>query len=262
MEKLLQKLERGTKWHGISDLPLYIVIGQMVILTVAQVQPMIVDWCVLKPSAVYRGEIWRLFSFVLITPASPKLFWGAIWCYLFYLYGNSLEQIWGQFRLTIYLLIGYILTILSALLLPSYVYYVPGDYFLSSVFLAFAYLNPEFELLLFFILPVQVRWLALAAWAMYALSFISGSFAVKMILLAGVSNFFIFFGHTILRFARKTAWKKQSNTSASKSGYTHRCSVCGKTDQDDSELEFRYCTKCRGNPCYCMEHLKEHSHLV
>ena len=50
----------------------------------------------------------------------------------------------------------------------------------GSVFLAFAYLNPDFEIVLFFILPVKIQWLALFAWASYAAFFVIGAWAPRL----------------------------------------------------------------------------------
>ena len=40
----------------------------------------------------------------------------------------------------------------------------------------------------------------------------------------------------------------------------HKCAVCGRTEKDDPNLEFRFCSKCNGNYEYCQDHLYTHIH--
>ena len=40
----------------------------------------------------------------------------------------------------------------------------------------------------------------------------------------------------------------------------HRCCECKKTEKDDENLEFRYCSKCNGSYEYCSEHIFNHEH--
>src|ERR1043165_464844 len=78
--------------------------------------------------------------------------------YLFYLMGSALEAYWGVFRYNVYLFVSYVLLVGLAFLTPAAP--VTNMFILGSVFLAFAYLNPDFEMILFFILPVKIKWLA------------------------------------------------------------------------------------------------------
>ena len=109
--------------------------------------------------------------------------------------GNALEAYWGAFRYNIFLLLGYVLTVGLSFLQPDSV--VSNEFLAGSVFLAFAYLNPEFEIMLFFILPLKIRWLALFAWAVYAVSFVMGGWPARLQIVAAVGNFFIFFGRDL-----------------------------------------------------------------
>ena len=57
-----------------------------------------------------------------------------------------------------------------------------------------------------------------------------------------------------------TVGSYQASTTV-KAPYTHKCTVCGKTDVDSPDLEFRYCSRCNGYHCYCQEHISNHTHI-
>ena len=134
----------------------------------------------------------------------------------------------------------------------------------GSVFLAFAYLFPDFELLLFFILPVKIKWLALITWIGYFLGFAFGSWHTRLIILASIANFLLFFGRDImLRMRagrRRMAYQVQKITREDEP--FHQCSICGITDVTHPEAEFRYCTECRPTRCFCSDHLDGHEHVT
>ncbi len=121
--------------------------------------------------------------------------------------------------------------------------------------------------MLFFILPIKIRWLALFAWAMYAVSFVLGTWASRLQIVAAVGNFFIFFGRDLWLSAgvvtrRRRLARRQPRTAGGHGDEPrHRCRICGKTDRTDPQLDFRYCSKCAGAQCYCPEHIFNHEHV-
>jgi hypothetical protein len=181
--------------------------------------------------------------------------------YLFYLMGTALENYWGTFRYNIFLLIAYIATIAVSFITPS----APSTniFIGGSVFLAFAYLNPNFELMIFFILPVKIKWLAMLTWIGYFLTFAFGSWTSRLLVLASISNFLFFFGKDLWLMIRSRRWRmeRQIREFATQNDPVHRCTACGITDKDDPDMEFRYCTKCEGTLCYCREHIRNHEHV-
>ncbi|MBR4098714.1 MAG: hypothetical protein IKK44_01845, partial [Clostridium sp.] len=56
-------------------------------------------------------------------------------------------------------------------------------------------------------------------------------------------------------------FKKAQREVQERKGYLHKCTVCGVTDADDPDMEFRYCSKCNGYYCYCMNHINDHVHV-
>ena len=135
----------------------------------------------------------------------------------------------------------------------------------GSVFLAFAYLFPDFQLMLFFLLPIKIKWLALLQWLSYGYVLVTGPPIAQLLVLAAVSNFLLFFGGDILRRMRAGGRKMAAEAkrlAPDKKQPLHTCRVCGINDQSHPEMDFRYCSRCAGCCCYCQEHLRNHEHIV
>ena len=215
----------------------------------------------LVPRRVLEGEAWRLFTFLCQPPPYNLLFALFFW-YMFYLMGTALENTWGAFCYNAYLLVGWAATVAMSFLQPDAE--ASPEFLQGSVFLAFAYLYPDFQLLLFFILPVKMKWLGLLQWLYYLLLIMFGSLMTQLLVLASVCNFVLFFWHDIVlrmkagrrRMAHQAKTIHQANTPR------HTCAVCGATNVSDPEMSFRYCSKCAGAPCYCAEHLHNHEHTA
>jgi hypothetical protein len=163
------------------------------------------------------------------------------------------------------LLTGYLLTVGLAFVTP---YAVATNLFVGgAVFLAFAYLNPDFVMYIFFILPVAITWLGLIAWLGYAWTFFTEGWSGKLAISAAVGNFLIFFARDLwldlkLGRHRLQAHAQREAQERGKREPRHICHVCGKTDLDHPELDFRYCSKCAGDQCYCPEHIRNHEHVL
>ena len=146
---------------------------------------------------------------------------------------------------------------------------VSTNYITMSIFLAFAAIYPDMEVLLYFILPIKMKWMALVYVVMAAYYFVRGGIGTRVAIGASLLNFIIFFlsSRNMKRFgprerARKAKFKRQSAPHMKyANGAKHRCAVCGRTELDDPCLEFRFCSKCNGNYEYCQDHLFTHEHV-
>lgn len=258
----LNSFERKLRWLAIPDLTLYLVIGQGIVYLLSLTRPEEVIYNVmLIPALVLQGQVWRLLTFVFLPPSSHPVFI-VFALYLFYLMGTALENYWGAARYTLFLLIGYFATVAVSFLSPQY---PSSNVFLgTSVFLAFATLNPDFELALFFILPVKIKWLALLTWVFYGYQVLFGDWLTRWLVGASVVNYLVFFGRDILLAMRTRRWRmeRKAQEFARQNKPLHTCTTCGVTDKEHPEIAFRYCTKCAGTPCYCEAHLKSHTHLT
>ncbi len=157
---------------------------------------------------VAQGQIWRLITFIFLPPSSSP-FWILFNLYFYCLLGNALESEWGAFRFNVYYLCGVLGSILAA--------WVTGygvNHFLNlSLFLAFAALYPDFELLLFFILPIKVKYLALINLIYYVGAFLFGTWASRAAILMSLLNVLLFFGGDFFRWAKQKMcyWNTRRN---------------------------------------------------
>ncbi|MGE5174648.1 MAG: hypothetical protein ACM3MD_12550 [Betaproteobacteria bacterium] len=255
---LIDKLDRKLRRFAIRNITLYIIIGQVLFFIFVLSGRFILDRVVLVPDRVLAGEWWRLITFLFIPPLTNPIFAFFAW-YLFYLMGSALEGHWGAFRYNLFLLIGYLVTVAVTFLFP---FSAATNIFIGgSVFLAFAYLYPDFQLYIFFVLPVKIKWLALLTWIGYAYEMLVGSWHTRILVLASISNFFLFFGRDIV-WRMKTGNRgmiAQARQIAGKKEPFHKCAVCGITDISHPQMEFRYCSDC-GGLGYCKDHIFNHEH--
>lgn len=257
----MNRMERRFRRFCIPNLTLIIVFGQVAAFLAIQSNPKLLDRFVLTGDLVLEGQAWRLVTFVFMPP-DTHVFFLFFALYLFYLMGNALEVTWGTFRYDLFLLTGYLATISVAFMFPSLP--LANLFWLESVFLAFAILYPDFSLMIMFLLPVKVKWLALVAWIHMGIEFINGPWVIRFAVVAGVLNFFLFFGSELLRRIKRGKRKMSAAASklASKDEPFHKCHVCGITDHSHPNAEFRYCSQCSGNLCYCDEHIRSHEHVI
>jgi len=249
MNPLLQKFERRFRWFKVPRLTEAIIVMQVAAFLFISQNPEYGSRMVLNSAMMLQGEWWRMLSFVAIPPAMSLLFAFFAW-YLFWLMGKALEEFWGEQNYTLFLAIGWALTVTVSFIFPFSVF--NNYYFLSSVFLAFAFLNPDFELRLFLILPIKIKWLALFTWATFFVSFVMNPLSVKCSILAAVANFAIFFADDFFMMlknkARTANWKAKQYQGGD---YRHKCAECGKTDIDDPLEDFRYVKVGDETKCLC-----------
>jgi len=271
--RFLFDLEKKYGRYAIQNLTAGIVSCQAACFVVGLVDPQAMQLLTLNPALVLQGEVWRLVTFLAVPPPIGLIF-AIFYFYLFYLMGTALENHWGIFRYNVYLLVGYManvaVAIIAGMFLPEQAN-VSSAFLQGTVFLAFAQLYPEFELRLFFVLPVKVKWLALLAWVGYGFAFLSGlssfqdgGWLTSLIVVASVSNFLLFFGAEFRQRAhyaqRRSRW--QARVTRHPDEVRHRCTVCDITNLSHPDMDFRYCTQCDGAQGYCTEHIRNHAHIA
>ncbi len=188
--------------------------------------------------------------------------------YFYYRIGLTLEHAWGSFKFNIYYLLGVVITVIASFLLHAVgiIVSVSSAYLNATLFLAFATLYPNYEIRLYMILPIKMKYLAYLTAGYYVLMLVMGSLSAKIMILAGVSNYLIFFGRDLFTSRHRKVQnlsRKQRYVKASRNNkpHSHKCTVCGRTELDDPSLEFRYCSKCDGYHEYCSDHLLDHEHI-
>jgi hypothetical protein len=264
---LLSRLEPKLRRFAVPNVTVILIVGQVFAYVAHTVEGQrgggfnVIEQLVLIPANVLEGEVWRLVTFLCLPPFAnifaAFLFWWAFWfC------GTFLEQVWGPFRYNLYLLVGWLATIAVAFLEPRFP--TSNFYLKTSVFLAFATLNPDFSFYIYMLVPVKAKWLAALTWLFLVYEFARGNWLERAIVVATVANYFLFFGHTFWRNVkqRRRRMRFQKRTQHAMQRLVHTCAVCGLTSDDAPQAQFRYCSQCDGERCYCPEHLRDHEHVV
>ena len=283
--KFIDKLERKFGRFGIPNLTIYMIVCYVIGYALMIVNPGILNWLSLEPAYILRGQVWRLVSWVLYPPSTSGVLWFAI-AVLFFYYpiGTSLERTIGTFKYTLYILSGVIFTILGAFIL----YFLLGGnvlvgnvfstYYISlSTFLAYAMCYPDMQVLLMFIIPVKMKWMAIFYVVIVVYEMIqyimAGAWYLVIPIVASLLNFIIFYFGTkdFSRYNPKEVHRRNEfrramepqgrMKSGSGSVTKHKCAICGRTELDDPNLEFRFCSRCNGNYEYCQDHLFTHTHV-
>ena len=244
--------------------------------------PGIISYLMLEPAMVLRGQVWRLVTWVLIPPSTGNIFFYFIMIMLYYSLGTALERTWGTFRFNVYIFGGMIFTVIGAFVAYGFLsvtggltigigYYVTTYYINMAIFLAFAVCFPNMQILLWFIIPVRMKWMAYVYAALTIYDFVTTGAVGRISIAAALLNFLIFYLSTRnyqrvspKEVHRKYVFKTQMRDAEMRhsGGVTkHKCAVCGRTEKDDPTLEFRFCSKCDGNYEYCQDHLFTHEHI-
>ena len=283
--KFIDKLERKFGRFGIPNLTVYIVVCYVIGYALMIVNPSLLNWLSLEPAYILRGQIWRLVTWVLYPPDSSNVLLFALMVLFFYYpIGTSLERTLGTFKYTLYILSGMVFTILGAFIL----YFILGGnvlvgsvfstYYISlSTFLAYAMCYPEMQVLLMFIIPIKMKWMAIFYVVIVAYEMIqyimAGAWYLVIPIVASLLNFIIFYfgSRDFSRYNPKEVHRRNEFRRAMepqgrmKSGNgtvtKHKCAICGRTELDDPNLEFRFCSRCNGNYEYCQDHLFTHTHV-
>ena len=272
----LNKMERKFGRFAIQGLMKYIILFYVAGYLIEFLAPQAYSFLTLEPYLIFHyGQVWRLVSWVLIPPPTGNFFFAIIMIILYYQLGTALERTWGAFKFNVYIFGGMIFTVLGALLL--YVIYgvnTPvsmggsfSTYYINmTIFLAFAMCYPDMRIMLYFIIPIKMKWMAGIYAALIIYEMIISSWGGRVAIIASVLNFLIFFFTTrnyrsvsTKEVHRKRTYHRQ--VQQPKGVTRHKCAICGRTELDDPNLEFRFCSKCNGNYEYCQDHLFTHEHV-
>lgn len=281
MKALNRALDRFCYKHpkfGIPNLMLFIVIGNAVVYLFSMMDTTgtFISFLYFNPGLILKGQVWRLITFVFV-PTSDGLLWVAISLYFYYFIGSTLERQWGSGKFTIYYLMGILLTIIYGFamwFIGNYgnLIYMDASYINLSMFFAFATLYPDMQVRLFFIIPIKIKWLGILNAAWFLIAIIINPFPLNLLPIIAILNYLLFCGGMLLdsikpffrRFSRKrTSYKKTVKHAQRDSDgkYIRKCAVCGRSEKDYPNLEFRYCSRCAGYHCFCVDHINSHEHF-
>ena len=294
----IEKLERKFGRFGIRNLTMYIIGIYVAGFLLQQLIPGITSYLTLDIPKIFAGQVWRLITWVLFPPGSSNVFLFALAIIFFYYpVGTSMEMTWGTFRYTLYVFMGFLITTLGAFVLyfimGASAVFIPWGIFTTyyitlSIILAYALTYPEHQVLLWFVIPIKMKWMAyvyLAIMAYNVFSYIRiGYWFMSIPIICSLLNLAIFYftGKDMSRYNPKDIKRRRDFAKAMQAGSRvnrgrgmgsgmnpgggqiakHKCAICGRTELDDPNLEFRFCSRCNGNYEYCQDHLFTHQHKV
>lgn len=286
-------LRRKLEKYAIPNLTLYLIICYGIGYLMQYLVPAGYQYLMLDPFLVLEGQVWRLVTWILIPPDSSNIFFVLITLYLYYSLGGLLERIWGTYKYNVYLFSGLLFTILGAFVLCGYsvlmgaqptmytglyllnngsaVYFGQfSTYYINmSIFLACAASIPDVQVLLMFIFPIKVKWLGIVYGIILLVNCIQGGIATWIVVIFSLLNFLVFFLRSkgkmhlsVGQIKRQQEFHQKMRSAGQTKGITrHKCAICGRTELDGDDLEFRFCSKCNGNYEYCQYHLFTHEHV-
>lgn len=292
MKNLRNRFEHFCFRHrskGIPNLMLYLSLGSALVYLFSLFTQNYILYDILSfdRELILQGQVWRLLSYVLTYDAGSLVLTGiSLLCY--YSLGRAMENLWGTFRFNLFYLTGVLLQDVFCMIFGGWATVANLN---LSLFLGYATLYPNAQFLFLFIIPVKAWIFALVDLALTIYQVILytsiGAFPYSLYPLVAIANYFLFFGKDVVnifplswranasRLFRKKPKKSgtaksvpfpaagsyAASTATVKAPYTHRCTVCGRTDVSDPALEFRYCSRCNGYYCYCEEHINSHTHI-
>ena len=280
--KWLDKLQRKFGRYAVHDLMKYITVVYAVGLLIEILAPgFYAQYLCLNMSEVLRGQVWRLVTF-LVCPPGGSLMMSVIVMVIYYQLGSTLERCWGAFRFNLYILSGVIFHIVAAVIvtiLRGNCILYGAEYLNWTMLLAFVTEFPDTVVYIMYILPVKAKWIGivdavyLGALIVFGLlsplipTIMISNFTTGVVVLFCVMNYIIYFlsapgsRYTPKQVVRRANYTRKVVVAKTKAAGRHRCAVCGRTDADGEELEFRFCSKCNGNFEYCQDHLYTHKHV-
>jgi hypothetical protein len=290
LKNLRRKFERFCFLHrdwGIPNLMLYISIGTALVylFTMTTDNYVLYEWLYFDRALILQGQVWRLVSYALLMNQG-NVFFMIIGLMCYYSMGRAMENVWGTFRFNLFYLSGILINDIYCMIFGGYadVYYLN-----LSLFLGYATLYPNAQFLIMFIIPIKAWVLALVDLVLVLIGLVSYPFPMNFFSVLSIANYFLFFGKDVMHVIpmswqanfRRLFRKKGKRSAAShkpiqfpnagsyeasvarpKANYNHRCTVCGRTDVSDPDLEFRYCSRCSGYHCYCEDHINNHEHVT
>ena len=288
LKKIRNRFERFCFKHknwGIPNLMLYITIANALVYLFCMFSKDYTLYYALcfDRALILQGQVWRLFTYIFTSVFSyGNIIFVVLGLICYFSLGRAIEHIWGTLRFNLFYFTGVILMDIYCMIFGGY---ADSTFLNLSLFLSYATLFPDHHFVLFFIIPIKAWILGVIDLALLLLQVVTNSFPYNLFPIIALANYFLFFGKDVCNifplswrvnasrlFRKKKTAQKTTGTvplagsyraehATVKAPYTHRCTVCGKTDVSNPELEFRYCSRCNGYFCYCQDHISNHTHV-
>lgn len=285
----MDKLHKKFGKYAVYNLQKYLIIAYTFGLVLSLFHIDVSGLLGFSMDEILHGQVWRLVTWVFCADGGSII--SLLFIYCVYSMARSFEQMVGTFRMNVYLIGGMILNLLGAILVYVLTFFLLGEgvsvhltnyEILFTLFIAFALCMPEATVYLYFLIPIKMKWMFIIyiaglIYQLYMYYSIGSAYGVGMGILfvivngsqiiISLLNLFLFFRMSKLHLSKRQKktqheFRKQmaSVPTAPVGGTRHKCAICGRTELDDPNLTFRYCSKCTGNKEYCQDHLFTHTH--
>jgi hypothetical protein len=252
---VLNTLEKYLGRLAIPGLIRYVVALNALVFVLNLLSPDYVGMLALNRGAILDGQVWRLITWIFI-PTVSGIIWVVFYLMFTWWMGDLIESTWGTFRLNLYYLTGYLGCTAAALFLGQSF----GNIALNtSLLFAAGTIAPELQIMLFGIIPLRLKWVALISAVFHGLSMIAGDWGMRAAIVVAYINYLLFFGPTFFRHSvesRRIAARRAKFETAKlpETETLHRCANCGRTEVSNPELDFR--VSADGHE-YCTAHLPQ-----
>ncbi|MBR1477103.1 MAG: hypothetical protein IJ608_03970 [Lachnospiraceae bacterium] len=288
----MSKWEQKFGKYAVPNLTVILLICYVVGYVLQMFAPTVLYYLTLNPYEIVRGQVWRIFTWVLLPPSSFNIFFTLIMLYFYYSIGTVLERTWGTWRYNVYIFGGMLFTVIASFLcfgvimLLKYagvnvvasifgstdagILFTLGSmafstYYINiSIFLLYAMTYPDMRILFMFFIPIKVKWLGILDLILLVFELVFSNLFSKFAVSAALINVFLFYLINVRRISspkqikRRMEFERRANPVKITK---HKCAICGQTDESAPNLQFRFCSKCNGNYEYCSEHLFTHEHV-
>ena len=289
----IDKLERKFGKYATDKMPFILIACYALGYMIEKINYSWINYLTLNPYLILKGQVWRLVSWILIPPSESNIFFVLIMLFFYYSISMSLVKTWGVFKYNLYIVVGLLCSIIGCFICmgvcylfvgdviesagASYFFQIGSQYFSTfyvnmSILLAYAATFPNAMILMFFIIPLKVKWLGFFEGAIILYNLIVGvgnpyhNIFFRFGVISALLNFGLFMllvrgGYRMRpsQIKRRMTFERETNTSRTIA--KHKCAICGRTDETNPELEFRFCSRCNGNYEYCSDHLFSHKHV-
>jgi membrane associated rhomboid family serine protease len=208
----MSEFERKFGKYAVRDLSLKLIILYLAGYALYYLNSQIIFYMTLNPYAIVHGQIWRIFSWLLIPPSTSNLFFVAVMMFFYYSIGTSLERVWGTWRYNVFIFTGILLTVAASFVWMGFSYLTAGSmissvgaaqyfgyysmafstyYINMGIFFAYALTFPDAVVLMFFIIPMKIKH---AIWIFVALDVLfagSGDTIAHFTHLGGIASGFL-----------------------------------------------------------------------
>ena len=239
-----KEIERRIGWVAFPGFLRYFALLHIMVYVLQIARPGIGVLLMFDRSRILAGEVWRLVTFLFASSglgqfSSLGLVFMVFMVMIAFMMSDALESAWGVFKTSMFYYCGFVGLLVANFIQPGF----DGMFLYEAAFFAFATLFPRVEFRVMFILPVQVRFLAiLGAAGLIWPGFSKPVWLLYLLLI--FANYLLWAGIPAMRGMTRVAAsgrrrERFNSARPSAANAFHRCAICGRSEVSDPHEEFR-----------------------